>query len=357
MTNRIISILLFFFAISSNGQELQNLYFDKAWKLCSAENAAYTRKIVVKENLNFEGDFTDTNKEGIVITEGGYSNNKKSGEFIYRYENGKEHILGTYRDDIPIGIWEFYFPSGEIKYKIELIDNEFVFLELNDEQGKSQLNKPFLIWEYPYSNGTGIKGELNLGRKNGKWYLIENGKTIGYQVYKNGKYKKTFETLVKAFTKNRLISNRIFTPLYLTYSEQLNTSHGISQLDYPFLKGLPSYESIGNGVGLQDGEIIMNLDSPPLFLGGKERFNQIIRENIRPTQEMYGHSGKVFIEIYINENGDAYQLRKLRSDDEVLDAEAIRLAKLMVEWKPAILNGKAIESKITMPIALNFKQK
>ena len=79
-------------------------------------------------------------------------------------------------------------------------------------------------------------GEFNFAAQ--ETYLIENGKTIGYQVYRNGKFKKTFETLVKTFTKNRLISNRIFTPLYLTYSEQLNTLHGISQLYYPFLKGL-----------------------------------------------------------------------------------------------------------------------
>jgi len=356
MTNKIISLLVIFIAISTNGQELQNLYFDRNWKLCTAKNASYTRVILVKENLNFEGDFTDTNQHGVVVTEGVYSNHKKNGKFTFRYENGQEHIKGSYQNDEPMGTWVFYYPSGLVKHKIEFIDDEFVFLELNAENGTSLLNKPFLIWEYPYSNGTVLKGELNFGQKNGKWNLIENGKTIGYQVYKNGKFKKTFETLFKTFTKNRLLSNRIFTPLYITYSEQLNISTEISQLDYPFLKELPSYGSLGDSVGIQDGEIIMALDSPPLFLGGKERFNQIIRENIRPTREMNGHKGKVLIEIYINENGDAYKLRKLRSDNEILDAEVIRLAKLILEWKPAIFNGKAIESKVTLPFALNFKQ-
>lgn len=356
MSKHLIASLLILLTNVIFSQEVKTLYFDSSWKLSTKENSVYQRNISLNtDDLSFHGELTDMNNNGIAITQGQYLNNKKEGNFTFRYENGTINRKGQFQNDVPIGVWEFYHPNGELHFKIKLEENDFYFLDLNDQQGISLMSNPLVLWEYSYSNGTGIKGRLSQGVKNGKWELIENGNVIGYELYKQGKHKKTFESLLKRETRNKLISNQIFTPLYLTYSEELIPNNSISQVDYPFLKNLPYYESLG-GVGLINGEKITDIESPPLFLGGKERLNQIIKENVRPTEELYGNSGKVFVELHINNNGDAYQVRIVRSENDKLNYEALRIAKLFTGWKPARYQNEPIESAVIIPISLNFKK-
>ncbi len=361
LNNGSVIILLLFFSSIGLTQETRQLYFDSNWQLTSKDSASYTRLISIKkDDLQFEGAFTDTNKDENLITKGYYANGKKQGVFIFNYEDGTLNRKGEYINDKPMGIWEFYYPNGQLHYSLELMNDDFKVIAMNDENGLSRMSGTNVPWEYAYTKGTGIQGSLSNGLKNGDWKLFENGNLIGYQVYKNGKYKKTFEKLFKKYTKNRLISNLIFTPLYLTYSERLELSQNISKGDYPFLgnlpsmENLPSYEDLG-GVGILGEEVIMNLDKNPLFRGGKKRVFEILRRNIRSYKELDGISSRVFVEFYIDEDGDLYQVKIIRSDDERINEEALRLAKLFSDWKPAQYQGKPISSKVTLPLKLSFK--
>lgn len=343
-------------------QEVRQLYFDSNWKLTSSLTATYTRSVEIAENdLLFRGALTDVNKDGNLITKGQYLNGNKQGSFIFNFEDGSLNRKGAYENDKPVGIWEFYYANGQLKYKIEFLSDDFKILTFNDENGNSKMEGVDVLWEYAYANGTGIKGRLTNGQKHGNWELIENSRVVGYEIYKNGKYKKTFETLFKRFTKSRLISNLVFTPLYLTYSERLEVNESVSQEDYPFLKNLlefpviPVYEDLG-GVGLVNEEIILNLDKPPLLKGGLTRIKQILIRNIRTSKELDGISGRVFIDLYINEEGNPYQVEIVRSDNKLMNVEALRLAQLITEWKPAIYQGERIASKVTLPLKLSFNQ-
>ena len=65
--------------------------------------------------------------------------------------------------------------------------------------------------------------------------------------------------------------------------------------------------------------------------------------------------GKVYIQISINELGEVSYQKVIKSIHPSLDNEAIRVVKLMPNWKPGINEGLVVKSTFTIPI--NFKLK
>ena len=349
-----IALLLF---TTNIGLAQDTLYFNAKWTLTSKLNKTFTRVVKLdKQNLSFQGPFEDRDSIGNTITKGEYINNNKNGLFKFFYLDGALEREGKYGENHPIGSWKLYYPNGQLKLSLELEGNDFKIIEYYDKNGKSLLTNSLNKFKYQYGSNTYILGTIVNGEKDGKWELFENGKLIGYDIYKSGRYKKSFEPLFKKFTKNKFITSRVFTPHYLSYSESLHFEDGtLTKQDYSFIPGLPSYEFIG-GVGWIDERATTELDSPPLFLGGLERLKKIIMSSANPKPELWGESGRIIVELFVNKSGDIFDIKLLSSNNEKLNYEAMRIATYFTGWKPAILNELPIDSKITIPIDLRFEE-
>ncbi len=115
-------------------------------------------------------------------------------------------------------------------------------------------------------------------------------------------------------------------------------------------------EGTGTGFGFGTGggggvEIL------PEFPGGDYAREKFLIENIKyPEVAIKARvEGTVIVCFVIEPDGSVTNIEIVRGKDPHLDAEALRVVKLMPKWKPAKQRGKAVRFRISMPVtfALN----
>lgn len=94
------------------------------------------------------------------------------GVYLSYHANGKIKTQGSYRNNLAVGQWEYFFENGAIKMKGDLA-----------QDGKSG------FWEYYFENGQkSMEGQLNGGRRNGNWaFYFESGGIKSKGNFENGK--------------------------------------------------------------------------------------------------------------------------------------------------------------------------
>lgn len=100
---------------------------------------------------------------------------------------------------------------------------------------------------------------------------------------------------------------------------------------------------------------------PPMeaqFPGGTQKMKRFIVMNINyPDQAREnGISGKVYIDFIITTNGSIRNVQVVRSVEESLDAEAVRMIKSMPNWIPAEYKGESVASKCRLPITFTLSK-
>ncbi len=89
------------------------------------------------------------------------------------------------------------------------------------------------------------------------------------------------------------------------------------------------------------------------FPGGESSRKNFIRQHLQYPQEAAKAKigGKVIICFTINKMGKVTDVKVIKSVHPLLDAEAIRVIKMMPRWEPAVKHGKAIYQIIKIPIS------
>ncbi len=92
-------------------------------------------------------------------------------------------------------------------------------------------------------------------------------------------------------------------------------------------------------------------------LDGYEKLFEYFRSNLQYPQEALADSveGVVTVSFVITTEGKADNITIRNSLGDAFDREATTLISRMPPWKPATLNGKAVPSKVSLP--LNFELK
>lgn len=83
-----------------------------------------------------------------------------------------------------------------------------------------------------------------------------------------------------------------------------------------------------------------------------KKLQQFIMDNVKYPAEAkeLGIEGKVFVQLTIDEKGKIANAEVEREVNGGLEEEALRVIKLMPDWKPALKNGEAVNVKLTIPI-------
>ena len=93
--------------------------------------------------------------------------------------------------------------------------------------------------------------------------------------------------------------------------------------------------------------------SKPTFPGGEKAIRDFVRRTMKYPKECEaeGIEGRVTITMVIATDGTPYEIKILRSSgNKFLDAEALRIAKLMPKWAPVKDEKNAEETKYMLPI-------
>lgn len=100
--------------------------------------------------------------------------------------------------------------------------------------------------------------------------------------------------------------------------------------------------------------IYIKTDINPIFQGGGlEKFmNYVSSQIIYPEGEFINHlTGDVYVQFYINKNGELKIVKILKGADPVLNNEAIRAINTSPLWTPGMINGKPVSVMFVLPIA------
>lgn len=106
-----------------------------------------------------------------------------------------------------------------------------------------------------------------------------------------------------------------------------------------------------------DKEIHAILEERPEYPGGMEKVIKYIQTHIQypPTAISKQIQGRVWIESVINRNGKVVQPKVAYSVHPLLDQEAVRIIRMMPDWKPGKLNGETVKVKYSFPVTFRIE--
>jgi TonB family protein len=93
----------------------------------------------------------------------------------------------------------------------------------------------------------------------------------------------------------------------------------------------------------------------PEFPGGPDAINTFIKANVQYPEKAIesGISGKVFVNFMVTKTGKVENVKVIRSLQPLLDAEAVRVIKLMPDWKPGTQNGEKVDVKYSLQVSFS----
>ncbi len=96
----------------------------------------------------------------------------------------------------------------------------------------------------------------------------------------------------------------------------------------------------------------------PRFPEGQDSLMSFIYKNYQFPNKDLNDSGILVtvVGVFIDKNGDPYDVKIVRPVHEYLDQEALRLIKLIKKWVPALNhNGEAVKSLYYIPVRVHLE--
>jgi len=104
-------------------------------------------------------------------------------------------------------------------------------------------------------------------------------------------------------------------------------------------------------------EVFETADQMPEYPGGNEAMSAFMVKNIKYPEaaKSKGVQGTVYISFVIGSNGKVSDVKVQKALSPELDAEALRVVKMMPDWKPAENDGKAVAVIMTLPVKFKLQ--
>jgi len=106
------------------------------------------------------------------------------------------------------------------------------------------------------------------------------------------------------------------------------------------------YEWVKNDPPLRKVEVM------PEPVGGMEAMYIFLQENLKYPQSARdkGITGQIIIEFVVEKDGSINDVKVIKGVDPELDAEAVRVVKMMPKWKPGMQDGQPVRTFYQIPI-------
>ena len=91
----------------------------------------------------------------------------------------------------------------------------------------------------------------------------------------------------------------------------------------------------------------------PKFPGGADALDEFLKSNIKypPGAKEKGIQGKVYVQFVVEKDGSVTNVEVRRGVNPLLDAEALRVAKMLPNFEPGTMRGKKVRVRYTLPVA------
>ena len=356
-------VIIFCFLLNSLFSQPIEIYYDEDFNITMKEFASFKR--VWESNLILNTKFIDFDNEGFKICEGSYLDSVKEGDFVFYYLKSRQILSkGKYLNNKMTDVWEFYYEGGQLKYKIQFINDDFYVLSSFDSLGQNLIVNGTGPFRYEFVNSNNdtinITGNFLDKKKAGDWVYMNNKKILAKEIYELGKFKKGYLYDINfqdTRIKDPLITNIIFENTDLNLIEENHYSNLLYREDYPFFSFLPQHPDtsvfnviLGNAVGLIENQQIMQIEQPK-YPGGEVEFKKLYSINVlRTAIESFIDDGKFYLSFDIDTIGIPRNFIVMRAPNKAFEIATLNSLKNIKRWLPAKYEGKPIKSKMNYTI-------
>jgi TonB family protein len=303
-------ITLFFVLLAAIGASARQHVTDTTWYYMH-----YSKIVSTKDSANAYMAILPVNDSGVYpvlqydkdhrLTFSGFSTTSNPNKLSYTgaytdfYENGKPSIVANFDNGKPSGKIMQYYPNGQLyTYRIQPKNGHILLIECRDSTGKVLAKNGSGHWIIYAKKFKKIDEEGTVQDS------LEDGKWAG-EIDHFG----SFETM---YDHGNLTSHS---------DDNLYISH--SSL-YPFVAVQPYYPDFGS------------------YLAKSIRYPKYAKErNIQ---------GKVFVQFVVERDGRLVDIKVLRSPDQSLSDEAVRVIQDCSKWQPGIRDDELVRVMYTVPI-------
>jgi len=243
---------------------------------------------------------------------------------------------GDYHLNERTGPWNFYYEEGRLKQEVTYT---------NGVQEGEEIN-------YFQMGTRSSSGMMHEGKNEGEWkYLLENGKTRSVVHFKKGK----LDGPAQYYTNNKISSSGNYalgvkTGMWIAYdAEGIEKSH--ENLDTP-KKESQDEDDLSSWTA--DRKAVFSFtEQQPDFPGGESALMNFLSTTIKYPKHAKnnGIQGKVVLTFVVTAEGEVTEIKVLKSVDADLDAESVRVVKLMPRWYPGMMNGSPVMVQYNLPIS------
>ncbi|HEY3372133.1 MAG TPA: TonB family protein [Prolixibacteraceae bacterium] len=364
--------LVLLFVMKLQGQDKVVLYYNGDWQLTQKEKAVYTREAEYDlEHLRLNGPVVDFDLAGKKMMEGNYTGGKRNGAFTFFFPNGNMESKGSYENNKRIGKWEYFYPTGKPKQLIvyyptdDQLDN-FVVIDYFDRTGNQLVKNGTGKWIndsikrslFEPLNPCRITGQFKDSLKVGNWKLIRlsDKKLLHSEQFKKG----YFESAV-AFSPHSkeygTVSSEVMQKLPDSQVEKFKNTESF-ELDTTAFPDSLHNAGVVSILKTITGKKYEIRNRRVMYPEGDFSMMEFIASNIRypSSAQQRGASGKVYVDASIDSKGDLKEAIILYGAGKDLDNEALRVVRLIKKWLPALQDGVAVDSRLTIPITFKLSE-
>jgi TonB family protein len=98
------------------------------------------------------------------------------------------------------------------------------------------------------------------------------------------------------------------------------------------------------------------VENMPEFPGGMAEMMKFLATNVKYPEEAEkaGQQGRVILTFIVEKDGSISNVKVVKSVNEAIDAEAVRVVEMMPKWKPGKQRGREVRVKYTIPVSFRL---
>ena len=99
------------------------------------------------------------------------------------------------------------------------------------------------------------------------------------------------------------------------------------------------------------------VEEKPEYPGGMGELSKLLSSNLKYPliSQENGVQGEVLVQFVVDKEGNVEEVTVFKGVDPYLDAEALRVIKMMPKWKPGKHEGKEVNVKCTIPVGFRLQ--